>query len=129
MAKVDTLPQLYRPLMDGCSVETPYCCVCGATYPLNRHHVVKRSAGKIYRQGVEVPKPTLMLCGSGNTSGCHGKAHHNMLHFRWVPSNQPVSGFFNVTVKGGHWEYLETEEPVKYQKALDMDGWKPIRGA
>lgn len=61
MARVDTLPEFLRPLMDGCSVETPFCCVCGRTYPLNRHHVVRRSAGKLYRYGVEMPKPTVML--------------------------------------------------------------------
>lgn len=38
------MAELWWPLMDGPSVETPYCCVCGARWPLNRHHVVKRSA-------------------------------------------------------------------------------------
>lgn len=84
MAKVTTLPELWWPLMEGPSVETPYCCVCGARWPLNRHHVVKRSAGERYVNGVRLPKPTLMLCGSGNASGCHGKAHQGRLHFRYV---------------------------------------------
>ena len=44
MAKVTTLAPIWWPLMEGPSVETPYCCVCGARWPLNCHHVVKRSA-------------------------------------------------------------------------------------
>ena len=126
MAKVSTLAEIYRPLMNGCSVETPYCCVCGTTHPLNRHHVVKRSTGNMYRNGVKIPKPTLMLCGSGNASGCHGLAHQGRLHFRWVGTDQASGEYWNTTVKGGHWEYLLTDEPTKYQKALDMDGWRPI---
>lgn len=46
MARVDTLPEYLRPLMDGVTVRTPYCAVCGRTYPLNQHHVVRRGAGK-----------------------------------------------------------------------------------
>lgn len=83
----------------------------------------------MYQNGVELPKPTIVLCGSGNTSGCHGLAHHERLHFRWVPMNAS----HNSTVKtwgtfgAGHWEYLITDEPTKYQKALDMDGWRELR--
>lgn len=40
MARIDTLPEYLRPLMDGVTVRTPYCAVCGRTYPLNQHHVV-----------------------------------------------------------------------------------------
>ena len=72
MANVDTLPEILRPLMEGPSIETPRCAVCGAPWPLNRHHIVRRGAGKLFRDGREVPKPTVMLCGSGNGSGCHG---------------------------------------------------------
>lgn len=124
MARVTTLSEELIPLMEGVSIDAPYCVVCGRTWPLNRHHVVRRSAGKLYRGGIEIPKPTLMLCGSGNASGCHGLAHQNRLHFRWVRiegrSNRPhASG-------SGHWEYLITDEPVKYSVALKMDGWLPI---
>lgn len=137
MAKVTTLAPIFWPLMEGPSVETPYCCVCGARWPLNRHHVVKRGAGELYRDGVRLPKPTLMLCGSGNASGCHGKAHQGRLHFRYV--KQPwkkgwrllrpqTFGYYDgEPSRGGHWEYLETPEPCKYQEALEMDGWKPVR--
>ena len=30
MANVDTLPEILRPLMEGPSIETPRCAVCGA---------------------------------------------------------------------------------------------------
>ena len=83
MANVDTLPEILRPLMEGPSIETPRCAVCGASWPLNRHHIVRRGAGKLFRDGREVPKPTVMLCGSGNGSGCHGLAR--LVHGRSAP--------------------------------------------
>ena len=137
MAKVDTLPEILRPLMSGPSVDTPYCCVCGrADLPLNRHHVVRRGAGRLYSNGVELPKPTLMLCGSGNTGGCHGLAHQNRLHFRFVKEDwkrgrtNPMDfrGGYDVSLaRGGHWEWLLCDEPTKYSEALEMDGWTPLR--
>lgn len=107
--------------MEGPSIETPRCAVCGAPWPLNRHHIVRRGAGKLFRDGREVPKPTVMLCGSGNGSGCHGLAHANRLHFRWVRAEQR----FNRPAPpgSGHWEYLLLPEPTKYADALAMDGW------
>lgn len=129
MAKVDTLPEILRPLMEGSSVVLDRCAVCGRTWPLNQHHIVRRGAGNLYRHGVAVPKPTVTLCGSGNAGGCHGLAHQNRLHFRWVRSMQPVrAGAFPERERGGHWEYILLPEPTKYQKALDMDGWKPLGG-
>lgn len=127
MAKVDTLPLLYRPLMDGCSVIIDHCAVCGARWPLNQHHIVRRSQGNLYRDGVKRPKPTVTLCGSGNTGGCHGLAHANRLHFRWACTEQPSGEYYGTRVSGGHWEYLLTDEPTKYQAALEMDGWKELR--
>ena len=131
MARVDTLPEILRPLMDGVSVIAPRCAVCGRARPLNQHHVVRRGAGRLYRNGVEVPKPTITLCGSGNASGCHGLAHANRLHFRWVPSDAVRGGFGRYprmeNGEGGHWEYLLAAEPVSYQRALEMDGWVPLR--
>lgn len=136
MAKVTTLPEILWPLMEGPSVETPYCCVCGrADLPLNRHHVVRRGAGRLYRDGIELPKPTLMLCGSGNTGGCHGLAHQNRLHFRyvkdgWGEPHKPYDcrGGYDVSlVRTGHWERLLLDEPTKYSEALKLDGWEPLR--
>lgn len=133
MAKVTTLPEWLWPLMGGCTVKQSRCAVCGRAYPLNQHHVVYRSAGKMYRDGIEVPKPTITLCGNGNTGGCHGKAHAHLLHFRWVKEKiidksvkfQPSKTPF--TVQGGHWEYLETDEPMGEFEALEVeDGWKRL---
>lgn len=132
MSKVDTMPIYLRPLMRGCSVKLNRCAVCGATYPLNQHHIVRRSAGKMYDcHGVELPKPTITLCGSGNTSGCHGKAHAHKLHFRWVDTDvkDRSQGFGFATIRGGHWEVLETDEPMREFEASQVeDGWRPLRG-
>lgn len=133
MACEDTLPELWRPLMEAPSVETPRCCVCGRAHPLNRHHVVPRSRGKLYRHGVEVPKPTVVLCGLGNNLRdadgrpyCHGMAHHGMLHFRWVAGGDARS-LFKGEAGGGHLEYLLTAEPTRYEDALGMGGWRRMR--
>lgn len=112
-----TLPRMYWPLMEGPSVIGDRCCVCGRAYPLNQHHVVRRSAGKLFMDGEEVEKPVITLCGWGNNlrgpdgMWCHGMAHANMLHFRYV----------------GRWEYLITREPTKYENALAIDGWRPVK--
>ncbi len=139
MAKVDTLPEFLRPLMAAPSVESPCCAVCGRPGPLERHHIVRRSAGRLYRNGVEVPKPTVTLCGFGNNLRdadgrpyCHGLAHAGMLHFRWVPSDAVGDGFGNYLRQGGgdggHLEYLLLDEPADYLSALSMGGWRPLRG-
>ena len=60
---------------------------------------------------------------------CHGKVHHRLLHFRWVkaaPYGSEQERMANPAKIGGHWEYLETEEPTKYQEALALDGWRPL---
>lgn len=124
MARVTTLPALLWPLMRGVSVTLDRCAVCGATWPLNQHHVVRRGAGRLYERGVEVPKPTITLCGSGNASGCHGLAHANRLHFRWV---EPEERFNRPTPQGsGHWEWILCDEPTKYATALSRDGWRRL---
>lgn len=126
----NTLPEIYRPLMGAPSIKLNHCAVCGRTYPLEQHHIVKRSAGKLFRAGVEVPKPTITLCGFGNNlkdaNGylCHGLAHHGRLHFRWVAQETKFAESFYGC---GHWEYLLTDEPTKYQDALNMGGWKRLR--
>lgn len=104
--------------MFGRSVRIDHCSVCGRGYPLEQHHVVRRSAGNLFVNGKKLEKPTLTLCGFGNNLTdadgrfyCHGLAHAGMLHFRVVD---------------GEWEYIRTEEPVKYSRALQMEGWKPL---
>lgn len=111
VALKDTLPLMWHDAMRGYEVRQRCCVVCGQTFPINQHHVPPRSAGKVFVRGKELPKPTLTLCGSGNTSGCHGKAHHGLLHFRFTD----------------RWEYLELDEPADRLSALEMDGWRPIR--
>lgn len=120
MAKVDTLPHHLRPLMGKPSIRMGRCAVCGRAYPLEQHHIVRRSAGKLFDAGgSEVEKPTVTLCGFGNNlkgadgrEYCHGLAHANRLHFRWA--------------EGGHWEALVLDEPTSYLEALGMEGWRRL---
>lgn len=97
--------------MEGPSIETDTCAFCGRPSPLNRHHIVRRSAGG----GLG---PTVVCCGFGSNLRdadgryyCHGLLHAHMLHLRW---------------DGDRWYYLRTEEPMKYDRALASDGWQPL---
>ena len=129
---VCTVNDLYLPMMGRPNVDNVFkrCCWCGAP-ATNLHHIVKRSAGRLVVGGREVSKPTVRLCGDGNASGCHAKAHAGLLHFRWVEAERvkvsdPRS---TVCLGNGHWEGLETEEPVKYQEALANEtGWRKLTG-
>ena len=108
-----TLAPIYWPLMSVPSVDTGgRCAVCGRYGPTEKHHIVWRSWGELYGQGRKLEKPTITLCGWGNTSGCHGLAHQRMLHFRVGES--------------GRLEYLRTNSPVRYERALRMDGWREV---
>lgn len=138
MARVDTIDELLRPLMAAPSIRAGRCAVCGRAAPLNQHHMVRRSAGRMFRDGVEVPKPTITLCGFGNHLAdadgrpyCHGLAHANRLHFRWVPTDAVGGGFGRYPRMeggdGGHLEYILLDEPASYARALEMGGWRPLR--
>ena len=138
MARVDTIDELLRPLMAAPSIRLGRCAVCGRAAPLNQHHMVRRSAGRMFRDGVEVPKPTITLCGLGNHLAdadgrpyCHGLAHANRLHFRWVPTDAVGGGFGRCQRMeggdGGHLEYILLDEPASYARALEMGGWRPLR--
>lgn len=125
MAKVTTLPAMYQPMMGKPSVRMARCAVCGRTWPLEQHHVVFRSAGKMFVEGREIEKPTITLCGFGNNlqdadgrEYCHGLAHHRRLYFRWVD--------FDAIAYAGHWEYIRLDEACDYLTALRMDGWRPL---
>lgn len=124
MADVTTLDEIYWPLMhidpDTASAiaDAPCCVVCGRTWPLNRHHIVYRSAGELYEDGKKLKKACITLCGFGNNLRdadgilyCHGRAHHRMLHFR---------------NHGGRLEYAEFDGPTSYLDALETGDWKPI---
>ena len=125
MAKVTPLPAMYQPMMGKPSVRMARCAVCGRTWPLEQHHVVFRSAGKMFVEGREIEKPTITLCGFGNNlkdadgrEYCHGLAHHRRLYFRWVDDDAIACA--------GHWEYIRLDEACDYLTALRMDGWRPL---
>lgn len=126
MAKVDTLPHHLRPLMGKPSIKIGRCAVCGRAYPLEQHHIVRRSAGKLFDEtGREVEKPTITLCGFGNNlkdadgrEYCHGLAHANRLHFRWVEAG-PIA-------HDGHWEAIVLDDPTSYLDALVIEGWRRL---
>lgn len=125
MAKVTTLPAMYQPMMGKPSVRMARCAVCGRTWPLEQHHVVFRSSGKMFVEGREIEKPTITLCGFGNNlqdadgrEYCHGLAHHRRLYFRWVDDDAIACA--------GHWEYIRLDEACDYLTALRMDGWRPL---
>ena len=132
MARVTTVNALLLPMMGKPSIFVDRCAVCGRVSPLNQHRIVRRSAGKAFdRSGHELKAPTITLCGFGNSLSdadgarfCHGMAHNGMLHFRWV-EGWKKSGGIDVAF-GGHWEFLITEEPTRYQDALAMEGWRSI---
>lgn len=90
-----------RKLMAAPSLNGLLCCVCGRLAQ-NRHHVVPRSQG-----GSD--GPTVPLCGLGNASGCHAKAHANRIHFRY---------------ENGHWELIETPVGMKREKAVRFGTWR-----
>lgn len=92
-----------RWLMDKPSIETRICAICGMRQSSNRHHVVPKSRG-----GAD--GPTITVCGMGNCNGCHGLLHAHKAHLRYDCG----------------WEVLVTDEPMKYDKALETEGWRPI---
>lgn len=108
---VCTVPAFLRPMMGRPDIDNDegLCAVCG-TPATNLHHVVRRGAGRWIADGREVRKPLVRLCGDGNLSGCHGLAHANRLHFRWNEAK-------------GRWEFRVFPEPIRYQDALEAEGW------
>lgn len=101
--------KLNEHLLDAPSIGGSTCAACGGV-AMNNHHVIQKGMGgsKLARR-----IPTVPLCGMGNTSGCHGKAHSGRLFFDY---------------KDGSWMCLETVEPTTLQNALNMEGWRPCDG-
>lgn len=96
----------YQEAMMGMPpIKAPWCPFCGRPWT-ERHHIVPRSAGGL-------KGPTVTVCGWGSSAGCHGLFETHRLHLR------PA---------GEWWEWLRTDEPTKYEKALEMDGWKAVPG-
>lgn len=100
-------------MMGAPSIVSDRCVICGAPYPLERHHAVWRSWGELYDEdGNRIPKPLLSVCGFGNNLPyCHGLIHHRLLHLDY---------------REGEWKWLRTKKPTKYQDALEMDGWRSV---
>lgn len=111
MVDVCTIPAFLRPLMGKPDIgrDSRFCAVCGRP-ATNMHHIVKRSAGKWVKDGKEVRKPCVRLCGDGNVSGCHELAHAGRLYFRWNNERND-------------WEFRFFSEPTKAQEALQAEGW------
>ncbi len=113
-------------MMGKPSVTRACCAVCGRPFPIEQHHIVRRGAGKLFDgNGREIEKPTVTLCGFGSNlmdadgrEFCHGLAHHNRLHFRWVEAD-PIAC-------AGHWEFIVLDEPTSYLEALSRDGWRRL---
>ena len=89
---------LLASLMDEPSVLSVRCTMpgCESTYRLENHHIVNRSQG-----GTDGPRRTLCF-------DHHELCRLHILHFRYADC----------------WEHLFTEEPTKYERALDMPGWQ-----
>lgn len=122
-----TVPKFLRPLMGKPSLSNAHgqCCWCGRP-ATNHHHVVKRSSGTWVKDGITVSKPTILLCGNGNASGCHGKAHQGLLHFKWVETTkcnkEPLRWY-----GGGHWVAQEFDEPISQFEAMQIEeGWRKL---
>ena len=96
-------------LMSAPSVpRQPYCPVCGRATALTEHHVVPRSQGG--HKG-----PTIYLCGDG-TTGCHGLAEDNRLHFHYDDTPFDES-----------WEWYLCDEPTRYEDVVEsVLAWKPL---
>lgn len=89
--------------------DSPFCCVCGDTYKVERHHVVRRSQG-----GTD--GPTLPLC-----DGCHDQLHdRGTLTFDYIP----FEGWVYMWLPDGEWtactEYNEYEQkaPIETEDVL-----------
>ena len=114
------------------------CEVCGAAEPLEEHHIVPKSRGKVFLLDVtELELPTITLCGFGNHGSlmgyplCHGMAHMERLHFRFRRvEEQPIEYNFGgnqiLTYVRNRLEFLITDKPVKYQAALMLEGWREL---
>lgn len=100
---------LNEHILDAPSITGSRCCVCGRPAD-NNHHVIAKGMG-----GSKLEKriPTVILCGMGNTSGCHGLAHSGRLFFDY---------------RNGRWMCLESDRPMKLQDAINSEGWRPIDG-
>ena len=121
--------KMWHPLFGKPNADNAYsrCCVCG-TPATNRHHIIPRSAGNLLVNGRPLSKPTVLLCGGGSTSGCHGLAHQKRLHFRWVePERTQAESWDKHPVGCGWWEYQIFDEPIDVLSAWGHEeGWRKL---
>jgi hypothetical protein len=89
--------------MEAPSIGGERCAWCGSPAH-DKHHAVPRSRGG-------TNGPTIRLCGFGNASGCHGKAHAARLHFDYAE---------------GRWLGIEVAQPTKRDR-LPIHGWRPLQ--
>ena len=117
---------MWHDLMEAPSIDNieKRCAICGKP-ATDKHHIVPRSAGKLFDQyGHELKNPTVRLCGHGNTSGCHGLAHSHRLHFRYMTYEKKRKGMYPQKIK--QLEYLITDKPCDHIRALELDGWRKV---
>lgn len=111
-----TLPPLFHDLMRVGNHLSDRCVLCGKPYPLEKHHIVYRSQGELYENGVKLDKPLITLCGFGNNLPyCHGLVHHKLIHFKAVKEGDDYELY-----------YLRTRKPTDYLTALEMGGWRKV---
>jgi hypothetical protein len=130
----DTLPPIWHPLMDAPDITPGYCAVCGRTSPTEKHHPVKRSAGKLFDpKGKERKKPVIELCGFGNNlrdqdgrAYCHGKAHHGLLYFRYRDGSVEYLEVTEAWVRA--WEAAHPLKRFGYLESLETEGWMECHG-
>ena len=106
------------------------CMVCGRPAN-NHHHVIPRSAGEMSVNGHRLSKPTILLCGNGNTSGCHSLAHQKLLHFDWADTYEENRHDWvedNTCEPGnGHWVWKIYDRPINVLEAWAYtDGWRRL---
>lgn len=127
-----TLDRIWWPLMELPDYIPGYCALCTRAHPLNKHHVVPRSAGEVIDiRRRKMRKPLIQLCGIGNhlrdADGnyyCHGKVENHLVHFRNMNGWYGVIDLtdpYTMRLNG-----LDRPEPVDYLTALDMKGWRPL---
>ena len=123
---------MWAPLFGKPNASNIYgrCMVCGRPAN-NHHHIVPRSAGEYSVEGHRLSKPTVLLCGNGNTSGCHGLAHQKRLHFRWVDTFEEHKHDIVATPHhgpgSGHWEFCIFDKPINVLEAwAHKEGWNRL---
>ena len=127
MARQTTVNALLLPMMGKPSVrfDPPRCAVCGPALGCENPHPVRRGAGT----ASDAPRPALSHPAVRLGKACHGLAHQNRLHFRFVEASRERRSAVGTSYEtGGHWEFALFGEPIKYQAALEEGAWKRMEG-